>query len=59
MARQGVTAARVAQATSISRASLSRKLSGAGEFTVAEAHRVSGFLGLPLSDLLRRAELVA
>jgi len=59
MARQGVTAAAVAQAIDISRTSLSRKLNGSGEFTVAEMLRVSNFLGLPLSDLLRRAESVA
>lgn len=59
MARQGVTAATVAQAIDISRASLSRKLNGSGEFTVAEMLRVSNFLGLALSDLLRRAEQVA
>jgi transcriptional regulator with XRE-family HTH domain len=59
MARQGVTAATMAQAIDISRASLSRKLNGGGEFTVAEMIRVSDFLGLALSDLLRRAESVA
>ena len=59
MARQGVTAATMAQATDISRASLSRKLNGRNEFTVAEMFRVAEFLGMTLSDLLRRAESVA
>jgi transcriptional regulator with XRE-family HTH domain len=59
MARQGVTAAKVSQATDISRASLSRKLNGRNEFTVAEMLRVTKFLGLTLSDLLQRAESVA
>jgi len=59
MARQGVTAATIAQAADISRTSLSRKLNGHNEFTVAEMFRVAATLGIPLSDLLRRAELVA
>jgi len=59
MARQGITAAKVAAATDISPASLSRRLNGTGEFTVAEMFRVAAFLGLTLSDLLRRAESVA
>jgi len=59
MARQGVTAASVAIATDISRTSLSRKLNGHNEFTVAEMLRVAKVLGLTLSDLIRRAESVA
>jgi len=59
MARRRVTAAKVALATDISRTSLSRKLNGHNEFTVAELFRVTEFLGLSLSDLLRRAESVA
>jgi len=59
MARQRVTADKVALATDISRTSLSRKLNGHNEFTVAEMIRVAAFLGLTLSDLLRRAEQVA
>lgn len=56
MARQGLTVATVAQGADISPASLSRRLNGSSEFTVAEMFRVAGFLGMTLSDLLRRAE---
>jgi len=59
MARQGVTAASMARAIDVSRTSLSRKLNGRNEFTVAEMFRVAAFLGMTLSDLLRRAEMVA
>ena len=59
MARQGVTAAKVAAATNISPASLSRRLNGTSDFTVAEMFRVAGFLQVTLSDLLRRAETIA
>ena len=59
MARQGVTAAKMSLSTDISRTSLSRKLNGRNEFTVAEMFRVSTCLGITLSDLLRRAESVA
>jgi len=34
-------------------------LNGRNEFTVAEMFRVAEFLGMTLSDLLRRAESVA
>lgn len=59
MARQGITMANMAVATDISRASLSRKLNGTGDFTLAEMIRVSDFLNMTLSDLVRRAEQVA
>ncbi len=59
IARQKLTAANVSRATDISRASLSRKLSGTNEFTVKELFLVSAVLGVPFSEFLRRAEQAA
>lgn len=59
MARQKLTLANVTQATDISRTSLSRKLNGSYEFTIKELFQISTFLGVPFSELLRRAEQVA
>lgn len=56
MARQGITAAGLSEATGISRASLSRKLRS-GSLTLPEAIRVAEVLRVPLAELIRRAEL--
>lgn len=56
MARQGVTAGTVAQATDMSRSTLHRKLTDRTAFTVTEAARVCTALGVPLSEMVRRAE---
>ena len=59
MARQGISAAKVATATNINPATLSRRLNGTSDFTVGEVSRVAQFLGVTLADLLRRAETIA
>lgn len=56
MARQGVTAPTVAQATDMSRSTLHRKLTDRATFTIAEAAAVCATLGVPLSEMVRRAE---
>lgn len=56
MARQGVTASKIAEATDISQPSLSRKLSGAREFTTSELLTVLGALDVTLATIAARAE---
>lgn len=56
MARQGVTASKIAEASDISQPSLSRKLTGAREFTLIELLQVCGALGVSLATIARRAE---
>lgn len=56
MARQGVTASKIAETTDISQPSLSRKLSGAREFTMSELLTVLATLDVTLATLAARAE---
>lgn len=56
MARQGVTASKIAEASDISQPSLSRKLTGAREFTLLELLQVCGALDVSLTTIARRAE---
>ena len=56
MARQGVTASKIAETTDISQPSLSRKLAGVREFTTSELLTVLGCLGVTLATIAARAE---
>jgi transcriptional regulator with XRE-family HTH domain len=56
IARQGLTAGRVADEADISRASLSRKLSGRYDFTTGELIRLSEVLAIPVHVFAKRAE---
>ena len=59
MARQGVTASKVAEATDMAQPTLSRKLSGSREFTLAEFIDVCGVLRVSPAVMVERAERLA
>lgn len=56
MARSAISQSAVVEATKMSPAGLSRKLSGQGRFTVGEVADIAACLGLTVSELARRAE---
>jgi transcriptional regulator with XRE-family HTH domain len=56
MARLAINQSDVTAATGMTPATLSRKLSGQGRFTVAEVADIADCLGITVSELARRAE---
>lgn len=56
MARNSMTISHLAQQLPMSRSTLSRKLNQTGDFTPGELSQISAAIGIPASDLMRRAE---
>ena len=59
MARQGLTRQRLAEATDISVWALGRALSGQRDFGFTEVATVALALGIPMHELVARAEVAA
>ena len=57
MARRGVTMSQVAAELNVQLATLSRKMSGANDFTLGEARAIKDFLkvDLPIEELFKKA----
>jgi len=52
LATAGISQSRLAELTGIPQSTISRKLSGLGNFTIPELHLIAFQLGMPMSDLI-------